>query len=40
MLRYRLFQIDRIISRTVGFVLVAAIIAVVYGFGAVWLPTH
>jgi len=39
-LRYRLFEIDRIMSRTVGFVLVAAIIAVVYGFGAVWLPTH
>ena len=39
-LRYRLFEIDRIMSRTVGFVLVAAIIAAVYGFGAVWLPTQ
>jgi hypothetical protein len=39
-LRYRLFDIDRVISRTVGFVLVAGIIAFVYGVGAVWLPTR
>jgi len=39
-LRYRLFEIDRIMSRTVGFALVAAIEAAIYGFGAVWLPTR
>lgn len=39
-LRYRLFEIDRVISRTVGYVLVAGIIAFVYGVGAVWLPTR
>jgi hypothetical protein len=39
-LRYRLFDIDRVISRSVGYLLVAGIIALIYGIGAVWLPTR
>ena len=39
-LRYRLFEIDRLISRTVTYALVAGALAVVYGFGAVWLPSR
>lgn len=38
--RYRLFEIDRIISRTVGYVLVIGLLAVVYAAGAAWLPTR
>ena len=37
--RYRLFEIDRIISRTVGYALVVAGLGLVYVVGAVWLPT-
>ena len=37
--RYRLFEIDRIISRTVGYALVVAALGLVYVAGAVWLPT-
>ncbi|MFZ0626942.1 MAG: hypothetical protein WAN34_10650 [Acidimicrobiia bacterium] len=39
-LRYRLYEIDRIISRTVGYVLVISSLAMVYVTGAVWLPTR
>ncbi|MGA7282850.1 MAG: hypothetical protein WBZ40_13860 [Acidimicrobiia bacterium] len=39
-LRYRLYEIDRIISRTVGYVLVIGFLAMVYVTGAVWLPTR
>ncbi len=38
--RYRLFEIDRIISRTVGYVLVIGLLVVVYAAGAAWLPTR
>jgi hypothetical protein len=39
-LRYRLFEIDRLISRTVTYAVVAGALAVVYGFGAIWLPSR
>jgi len=39
-LRYRLFEIDRLISRTVTYAVVAGALAVLYGFGAVWLPSR
>ncbi len=39
-LRYRLYDIDRIISRTVGYVIVAGLLGVVYSVGAVWLPSQ
>ncbi|MPZ54562.1 MAG: hypothetical protein GEU79_17860 [Acidimicrobiia bacterium] len=39
-LRYRLYDIDRIVSRTVGYTIVVAILALVYVVGAVWLPSQ
>jgi hypothetical protein len=39
-LRYRLFEIDRLISRTVTYTVVAGALGLVYGFGAVWLPSR
>ena len=38
-LRYRLYDIDRIISRTFGYLIVVAVLGAVYGVGAVWIPT-
>lgn len=38
-IRYRLFDIDRLISRTVGYAAVVTILSLVY-VGAVWLPTQ
>jgi len=38
-MRYRLYDIDRLISRTVGYAIVVAVVALVYVAGAVWLPT-
>jgi hypothetical protein len=39
-MRYRLFDIDRLISRTVGYAVVVTILALIYVVGAVWLPTQ
>jgi len=39
-LRYRLFEIDRLISRTVTYSVLAGALALVYGVGAVWLPSR
>ena len=39
-LRYRLYEIDRLVSRTVGYVVVLGVLTVVYVVGAVWLPTR
>ena len=39
-LRYRLFEIDRLISRTVTYAGRAGTLALVYGVGAVWLPSR
>ncbi len=38
-IRYGLYEIDRIISRTVGYTLVLIPLALVYVLGAIWLPT-
>lgn len=38
--RYRLFDIDRLISRTVGYAAIVGVLALVYVVGAVWLPTE
>lgn len=37
--RYRLYQIDQIISRTVSYAVVVGLLALVFVVGAVWLPT-
>lgn len=37
-LRYRLFEIDRLISRTVSYAIIAGTLAAVYVVGAIWLP--
>jgi hypothetical protein len=38
-LRYRLFDIDRVVSRTVGYAIVISVLGLVYAAGAVWLPS-
>jgi hypothetical protein len=38
--RYRLYDIDRLISRSVSYALVVPLLASVYVAGAVWLPTR
>lgn len=39
-LRYRLYEVDRIISRTVGYAVVVGVLGGVYAVGAVWLPAQ
>jgi uncharacterized membrane protein YdcZ (DUF606 family) len=38
-LRYRLFDIDRVVSRTVGYAIVVGVLGLVYAAGAIWLPS-
>ncbi len=39
-LKYRLYEIDRIVSRTVGYLVVVGVLALVYVAAAVWLPSR
>lgn len=39
-LRYRLYDIDRLISRTVGYAPIVGLLALLYSVGAVWLPSQ
>lgn len=38
--RYRLYEIDRLISRTISYLIIVVMLGGVYTFGAVWLPTR
>lgn len=38
-LRYRLYDLEKVISRTITYSIVAVLVAVLYAVGAVWLPT-
>lgn len=37
--RYRVFEIDRIISRTVSYAIIVALLGLVFAAGVVWLPS-
>ena len=39
-MRYRLYDIERLISRTIGYAIVVATLGLVYVAGAVWLPAQ
>ncbi len=38
--RFRLYDIDRVVSRTVGYTLVVGLLGLIYTIGAVWLPSE
>lgn len=38
--RYRLYDIDRLVSRTVGYLIMVSLLGLVYVTGAVWLPSR
>lgn len=38
--RYRLYEIDRLISRTISYTLIVILLGLIYAAGAVWLPTR
>lgn len=38
--RYKLFEIDRLISRTISYAIVVVLLGTVFAVGAVWLPTQ
>ena len=38
--RYRLYEIDRLISGTIAYTLVVTLLGLIYAVGAVWLPTQ
>ncbi len=38
--RYRLYEIDHIISRTFGYTVLVVALGLVYAFGAIWIPTR
>ncbi|HEX6222660.1 MAG TPA: hypothetical protein VF115_16350 [Acidimicrobiia bacterium] len=38
--RYRLYDVDRLISRTIGYTLLVALLGAIYAMGAVWIPTQ
>lgn len=37
--RYKLFEIDRIISRTISYILVIGLLAMVFATGVIWIPS-
>lgn len=37
--RYRLYEIDRVISRTLAYILLVGLLGVLYAAGALWLPS-
>ncbi len=38
--KYRLYDIDRVISRSLSYTIVVALLGLVYSLGAIWLPTQ
>lgn len=38
--RYKLFEIDRLISRSISYGIVAFLLGAVFAAGAIWVPTH
>jgi hypothetical protein len=38
--KYRLYDIDKVVSRSLGYILVVGLLGLVYTFGAVWLPAQ